>query len=76
MRLREQAGTQADAPVLQDPFKIKCADELFLARAQRQVHEVAFGQERSQRPSAGGLGGAARAFDEHATDERVDGGEQ
>lgn len=78
--LGKQAGAEAHLAVLQRGFEVERADELFLAGAQRQVDEAAAAvvlrQQLGERACAGGFGRAARTFDQHAADQRVDGGEQ
>ncbi|EDT37307.1 hypothetical protein BamMEX5DRAFT_6914 [Burkholderia ambifaria MEX-5] len=76
MRAGEQAGPEPHAVGGERMGEIERAGDLLVARRQRQRDEFAFGQQFRQRARGGRFRGAARPADEHATERRVDRGEQ
>ncbi|MNN12233.1 hypothetical protein D3C81_1252160 [compost metagenome] len=68
----QQAGAEAGAAFAEGGVQVEGADDAFLAGAQRQGDELAGRQQLGQAPGQRGLGHAARAFDQHAADGRVD----
>ena len=56
-------------------FQVEGADDAFLAGAQRQGDEAPAVEQVGHAARQGGLGHAARTFDQHAAQGRVDGGQ-
>ena len=76
MRARQQAGRERERVAGQRLAQVERADQAFQARAQRQRDEGRAGQQLGQCARRRGLGGAARAFDQHAAQAGVDRGQQ
>ena len=73
--LGQNAGRELRAAIAEGRVEVEGADQAFLGGAQRQGDELAAGEQIGEATGQGRLGHTARAFDEHAADFRVDGGE-
>lgn len=71
--LGQDAGGELRTAFAQGRVEVEGADDAFLAGAQGQGDEDALRQQVGDAPGQGGLGHAARAFDQHTADGRVDG---
>ncbi|MNQ86729.1 hypothetical protein D3C85_1019290 [compost metagenome] len=75
MGLGQHAGGELRAAFAEGGIQVQGADDAFLAGAQRQGDEAGVRQQVGDAACQGGLGHAARAFDQHSANGRVDGGE-
>lgn len=73
MGIGQHAGGEAHAALAERGIQVEGADDAFLAGAQRQGDEAPAVEQVGHAARQSGLGHAARAFDQHAAQGRIDG---